>query len=117
MKSGHFRRTLVRAERQLPADRPGVVHIGIEATGEGQVDRGRYMANLIETWVYRPANRRFRWANVNYFRSEVSLERDTNWDFDETFAPLKIGRHTTPQPVPLQALVATDGPVQPGAFF
>ncbi|WP_374321529.1 hypothetical protein [Brevundimonas sp.] len=116
-KSGHFRRTLGRAERQLPTDRPGVVHIGIESTGEARVDRERFMANLIETWIYRPENRRFRWVNVNYFRSEVSLQRDTNWDFDETFAPLKIGRHRTPQPVPLQALVATDGPVERGAFF
>jgi len=49
MKAGHFRRTLRRAERQLPADRPGLVHIGIEATGEARVDRERLMANLIET--------------------------------------------------------------------
>lgn len=117
MKSGHFRRTLFRAERQLPLDRPGVVHIGIEATGEAQVDRQRFVANLVETLVYRPENRRFRWANINYFRSDVSLQRDTNWDFEETFDPRKIGRHKTPQPVPLQALVATDGPVEPGVFF
>lgn len=47
MEAGHFRRTLRRAERQLLADRPGLVHIGIEATGEARVDRERLMANLI----------------------------------------------------------------------
>lgn len=117
MKARHFRRTLVRAERQLPTDRPGLVHIGLETSGEARVDRARYMANLVETRLYQAENRRFRWVNVNYFRSEVSLQRDENWTFDETFAPLRIGRHATPQPLPDHALVAVDAPVRPGAHF
>lgn len=76
MKAGHFRRTLRRAERQLPADRLGLVHIGIEATGEARVDRERLMTNLIETRIDRPENRRFRWGNVDFLRSEASLQRD-----------------------------------------
>jgi hypothetical protein len=48
-KARHFKSVMSNAEGQLPSDRPGVIHIGVESYSGAQVDFSRHVANLLET--------------------------------------------------------------------
>lgn len=116
-KARHFRQLIAGAERQLPTDRPGVVHIGVETVGGHATDALRHLRNLMEARAYTPVNPRFRWVYGNYFAPELTTRRDETWAIDESMSPYKIGRHTTAWPLPDHLLVSPEDEFRPGLHF
>lgn len=116
-KARHFRQLIASAERQLPTDRPGVVHIGVETVGGRATDALRHLRNHMEAREYAPANPRFRWVYGNYFAPEVTTRRDETWAIDESMSPYKIGQHTTAWPLPDHLLVSPEKAFRPGMHF
>lgn len=116
-KARHFRQLIAGAERQLPPDRPGVVHIGTETVGGRATDALRHFRNMMEAAQYDPVNPRFRWVYGNYFAPEVTTRRDETWAIDESMAPYRIGRHNTAWPLPDHLLVSDEAGFRPGMHF
>lgn len=99
-KARHFRALIAKATRQLPADCPGVVHVGYEALGNNSVDQQRHVRNSFEMWRFDPEGSRLRWVYANYLMPEHTTARNENWAVNETTAHYRIGRHKTAQPLP-----------------
>lgn len=99
-KARHFKSTLAKAERQLPSDRPGVIHIGIESSADKQIDFHRHISNMVETKLFTNDSSRLRWVCGNYFVPEATTKRDEAWAIVETMVPYKIGSHRTKLPLP-----------------
>ncbi len=116
-KARHFRQLIAGAERQLPTDRPGVVHIGTETVGGRAVDALRHLRNMMEAHAYEPVNPRFRWVYGNYFAPEVTTRRDETWAIDESMAPYRIGQHNTAWPLPDHLLVSDEDGFRAGMHF
>jgi len=107
-KAQFFRRQLANAEGQLPADRPGVVHVGIETGAAMPVERRRHLLNLLEARSFVPANSRLRWIYANIFVPEVTTHPNEAWAFTETMVPYRIGRHRTSWPLPGHLIVTPE---------
>jgi hypothetical protein len=105
-KAQHFRRTLANAEGQLPSDRPGVIHIGVESYAGAQVDFARHIFNTFEASSFAPRKSRLRWVYGNYFVPEATTRKDESWAITETMVPYKIGTHRTRWPLPGHMLVS-----------
>lgn len=116
-KARHFRQLIANAERQLPTDRPGVVHIGVETVGGRATDALRHLRNQMEARLYEPVNPRFRWVYGNYFAPELTTHRMETWALNESMSPYKIGRHTTDWPLPDHLLVSDEDGFRPGLHF
>ena len=116
-KARHFRRTLARAERQLPSDRPGVIHIGIESYAGANVDLTRHIRNVFETRSFTPLTSRLRWVYGKYFFLEQTTRKNESWAINETMVPYKIGSHRTPRPLPGHLLVSPEREGKQGAHW
>jgi len=116
-KAKHFRQVVAKAERQLPPDRPGVVHVGVETVGGRDVNTLRHVRNMVEAYQFMPANPRLRWVYANYFRPELTTDRNETWALTESMAPYRIGRHATPWPLPDHLLVSEEAESDPGLRF
>ncbi len=116
-KSGHFRKILADADGQLPRDRPGVVHIGIDSLGTPEIGEARHTKNVLEAMMFEPSNPRFRWAYANYFVPELTTRRDESWALTETMAPYRIGRHGTAWPLPGHMLLSPEAESRPGVHW
>ncbi len=116
-KARHFRSILANAEDQLPPDRPGVVHIGVESYAGNDVDFARHIANTLEVSDFEPRNSRLRWVYGNYFVPEATTRRDESWAIAETMVPYKIGSHRTQSPLPGHMLVSPEGVGRRGAHW
>lgn len=116
-KARHFRRTLADAEGQLPSDRPGAIHIGIESSAGSQVDGRRHMHNRLEARFFEPRNSRLRWVYGNYFVPEATTREDESWAITETMVPYKIGSHRTHWPLPDHMLVTPEGQQRAGMHW
>lgn len=108
---------VAKAERQLPRDRPGVVHVGIETVGGRDVNTLRHVRNMVEAYQFTPDNPRLRWVYANYFRPELTTDRNETWALTESMAPYRIGRHATPWPLPDHLLVSEEAESDPGLRF
>lgn len=107
-KARHFRSILGKANGQLPIDRPGAVHIGIESRAGMRVDAMRHMRNTLEARDFDPRPSRLRWAYVNFLVPEMTTRRDESWALIETMIPYRIGRHRTAEPLPGHLLLPGD---------
>lgn len=105
-KARHFRRILADAEGQLPSDRPGVIHVGVESYAGSNVDFTRHMLNALESRSFTPRKSRLRWVYGNYFVPEATTRKDESWAITETMVPYKIGVHRTRWPLPGHLLVS-----------
>lgn len=107
-KARHFRSVLANAEGQLPADRPGVIHVGVESQGDDHVDALRHIRNFVQAHTFSPTNSRLRWVYGNYFVPEVTTRKDECWAITETMAPYRIGNHRTRWPLPGHMLISPE---------
>lgn len=116
-KARHFRKILADAEGQLPSDRPGVIHIGIESYAGSHVDLRRHLSNRFQTRFFQPNNSRLRWVYGNYFVPEATTRKDESWAITETMVPYKVGTHRTRWPLPDHMLVSPEGQHRPGMHW
>jgi len=116
-KARHFKSVMSNAERQLPSDRPGVIHIGVESYSGAQVDFSRHVANMLETRFFKPRNSRLRWVYGNYFVPEATTRHDESWAITETMVPYKVGSHRTEWPLPGHLLVSPENGGRPGVHW
>ncbi len=82
-KARDFKRKLVEANRQLPVDRPGVIHIGLEALGDDRIEHRRYEKIMKTINDFDPKGKPLSFIYWHYFAPEASPEE--TWAFDETF--------------------------------
>jgi hypothetical protein len=99
-KARHFRSILGNANGQLPSDRPGVIHIGVESRAGMAVDAMRHLYNFVEFRDFVPRTSRLRWVYANILAPELTTRRDESWAINETTIPYMIGRHSTAEPMP-----------------
>lgn len=116
-KARHFRSVLANAEGQLPADRPGVIHVGVETRSGSDVDALRHIRNFVEARTFTPAASRLRWVYGNYFVPEVTTRRDESWALTETMAPYRIGSHSTRWPLPGHMLLSPEDEAREGVHW
>lgn len=112
-KARHFRSMVARANRQLPLDRPGVVHVGYETGGASPADTLRHMLNLLEIARFNAEGSRLRWVYANFMSPEHVTAQDESAALTESTAKYKVGRHRTAGPLPNHMLFG-DGLGVPG---
>jgi hypothetical protein len=108
-KARHFKSIVAKAEKQLPDDCPGVVHVGYEARDGNSVDDLRHWLNSAEMKTFAPNGSRLRWVYGNYLSPEHVNARDESCALSETTAAYKIGRHRTLAPLPCHLLFHNGG--------
>lgn len=116
-KAAHFKKKVADAEAQLPSDRPGAVHIGIDSVGHAGVDQLRHVRNHFISREFENAGSRLRWAYGNYFQLEVTTREGESCALEETMAPYRIGSSRTKQPLSDHLLVADDDELYVGAHW
>jgi len=116
-KAKHFRKKLADAEGQLPQDRPGVVHIGMESVGHDNVDYLSHFRNFAAARNFSNTNSRLRWVYGNYFLPEVTTRQNESCALVESMAPYRIGSHKTREPLPGHLLVADDADAPEGLHW
>lgn len=116
-RSRHFRSVVGRAERQLPNDRPGVIHIGMENWHGPSLDARRHIKNYLEARTFEAAGSRLRWIYTNYFVPELTTDKNESWAFTETMVPYKIGSHSTAWPLPGHLLVSEEQESRKGTHW
>lgn len=78
-----IKRKLAEATEQLPTDRPGVIHIGIEALGSDAVERRRYNKITESINNFNTYTKPISFIYWHYFAPEAPP--DELWAIDETF--------------------------------
>ena len=116
-KARHFRKTLANAEEQLPSDRPGVIHVGIETYAGADVDFARHLSNTFEARSFSPKKSRLRWVYANHFVPEATTRQNETWAITETMVPYRIGHHRTRWPLPGHMLVSPEGEGRAGVHW
>jgi hypothetical protein len=116
-KARHFRTVLANAEGQLPSDRPGVIHVGIESYAGARVDFLRHIYNAFEARFFEPRSSRLRWVYGNIFVPEATTRKGESWAITETTVPYKVGSHGTRRPLPSHFLVSPEGAGRQGAHW
>lgn len=116
-KARHFRRVVGRAESQLPNDRPGVLHIGLECSEDTGVELHRHLSNHFEVTDFTPRKSRLRWVYGNLFLPELTTRHDESCALEETMIPYRVGSHRTTWPLPGHLLVAPDDTARPGVHW
>jgi hypothetical protein len=117
-KTRHFKQILHGAEGQLPDDRPGVIHIGVESSPNPAVAAQRHLENMLEARFFKPRKSRLRWVYCNYFVPEQTTDPNETWAMTETMAPYKVGRHSTAWPLPDHFAISPDDEgLAPGVFW
>ena len=116
-KARHFRATLAKAEDQLPADRPGVIHIGIETAPGADVAETRHIRNWLEASSFNTSTSRLRWVYASYFVPEITTAPNESWAITETTAPYKVGSHNTKWPLPDHLLLSPESDFTVGGVF
>jgi hypothetical protein len=116
-KARHFRSVLANAEGQLPSDRPGVIHVGIESCAGARVDFARHFANTFEARFFKLRKSRLRWVYGNIFVPEATTRKDETWAITETMVPYKVGSHHARWPLPGHMLVSPEGVGRQGVHW
>lgn len=108
-RAKHFNTKVADAEGQLPSDRPGVIHVGMESTGSPDADLLRHYRNDSAASAFTTRHSRLRWVYGNYFKIEATTRPNESLAMEETAARYKIGRHRTRDPLPDHFLLADNG--------
>ena len=96
-KARDITKKLSEANDQLPADRPGIVHVGFEAVEGDVVEEARYRKILASTRRFDPGDRPLEYIYCYYLVPE-SLP-DEAWAYDETTQWCPIRPNGNPQPL------------------
>jgi hypothetical protein len=116
-KARHFRSTVAKAAAQLPKDRPGVVHVGVESWAGSTADGVRHFRNKLEMLDFDPGDTRLRWVYGEYFAPEVTTRADESWAIEETSASYRVGRHRTREPLPYHMLLTPEAKINHGVHW
>ncbi len=116
-KARHFRSVVAKAAAQLPKNRPGVVHVGVESWGGGAVDAARHVFNLLEATDFDPGDSRLRWVYGTYFAPELTTRSDETWAVEETTISYRVSRHQTPEPLPHHMLLTPEAKINEGVHW
>lgn len=116
-KAKHFRWHLVKAVGQMPGDRPGVIHVGVESWAGDVADYYRHIQNRIEAMEFRPEGSRLRWVYGNYIVPELTTRSDESWALSETMAPYRVGRHSVREPLPGHLLLTPEDDARDGVHW
>ncbi len=81
-KARDIRRKLAVANSQLPTDKPGVIHIGIECLGADEIEHRRHEKIMETINAFDPGDANLHFIYCHYFSPESSP--DETWAFDET---------------------------------
>jgi hypothetical protein len=97
---------LSKATRQLSGFRPGLVHIGIEASEGDQVEaiRSERIDKALAT--FDPMGKPLEWVFLHYFKGEAPP--DENWTIDETCVWRRMRDGNVPMPLANLFLVLPD---------
>ena len=98
---------LAEANDQLPADIPGVVHIGFEALGDDIVEQRRYEKIISTSKTFDREKSGLEYIYCHYFSPEASPEE--TWAIDETIQ--WAGIRDTGRPLIKGALIIPDSNV------
>ncbi len=115
-KAQHFRSIVGGASKQLPGDRPGVVHVGYEAVGGNSEDGLRHHLNREQMRTFDARDSKLHWVYGNYFMPERTTARMESAAVSETTAWYPVSGTKTRQPLPAH-LLFTDEVGQPGTHF
>lgn len=115
-KAKHFRSMIAKAARQLPGDRPGVVHVGYELVGGNGADARRDVANRLELLNFDVGESRLRYVYGNYMVPEHVTAANEAAALTETTATYQVGNGRTPNPLPFH-LLFSEGAVFPGGYW
>lgn len=116
-KAKHFRSIVAKATGQLPIDRPGVVHVGVESWAGNTADGVRHILNKLEMLDFDPGSSRLRWVYGEYFAPEVTTRSDESWAIEETSASYRIGKHGTREPLPHHMLLTPEAKINRGVHW
>ena len=116
-KARHFRSVVAKAAEQLPKDRPGVVHVGVESWSGNTVDYFRHILNKLEMLDFDPKDSRLRWVYGEYIAPEVTTRVDESWAIEETSASYRVGRHGTREPLPYHMLLTPEEGIHHGVHW
>jgi len=116
-KARHFRSTIASAADQLPKDRPGVIHVGVESWGGGDVDDKRHLLNLRQLDDFNPGDTPLLWVYGEYIAPEVTTRSDESWAIEETSVPYRVGTHRTPEPLPGHMLLTPESNIKHGVHW
>jgi hypothetical protein len=89
-------RKLAEATDQLPADRPGIVHIGFEAVEGDRVEMARYHKILEAVRRFDPRGKPLEYVYCHYLVPEAPP--DQAWAYDETTQWIPVAA-TRPKPI------------------
>lgn len=112
----HFKRVVVKSLGQFPGDRPGVLHVGYDATGGREAQRQRDEDNREIMAEFDAEKSNLLWVYGNYFAPEATTNRNESAGVEETAAPYQVGKHDTPAPLP-GALLLSDAPANYGGHW
>ena len=98
-KARHFRATVAKAAKQLPSDRIGIVHVGVESWSGRMVDATRHLLNKLEMLDFSPGDSRLRWVYGEYFAPEVTTRKNESWAALRR-SKLKLPRPSRPAALP-----------------
>ena len=116
-KAKHFRQIVAKAAGQLPGDRPGVVHVGVESWAGSAADRLRHLLNHAEMRSFDAAGSRLRWVYGNYFAPELTTRHNESAATEETMVPYKVGRHSVSEPLPGHTIIVAQEATREGMHW
>lgn len=105
-KARDVRRKLSDANDQLPEDCPGIIHVGLEALDEMDVERRRGDRIQTTTGLFDPEGKPLRWIYVHHFVPQSPP--NAPFIFDETVQWRRVGHHLEELPIGLGMLVTSD---------
>lgn len=88
---------LSEANGQLSGNRPGIVHLGIEALEGDQVERLRFNRTLVMLHEFDPRSKPLKWVIIHYLKGEAPP--DGLWAIDETHYWQRMGEGEEPRPL------------------
>lgn len=116
-KAMHFRSVVTKAAQQLPKDRPGVVHVGVESWSGPEADAVRHIRNKLEMMDFDPGDTRLRWVYGEYVAPEVTTRQNESWGIEETSASYRVGSHRTAEPLPYHMLLTPEDEINNGVHW
>jgi hypothetical protein len=111
-KARDIRKHLSEANGQLPSDKPGVIHVGLETYDGMLVEHERFARIFSTSASFDPRGKDLRFIFCHLYQAHTPLERP--WDFDETVYP--FGRGGT-IPIPNDMTVSPKEIVEAGCHW
>lgn len=84
-KARDIKSHLVDATKQLPIDKPSIIHVGLESHDGAIIEDERFLKILGTTLWWDPKGKEINWIFCHIFDPHVPP--DDNWDFGESVLP------------------------------